>query len=364
MANEGLTARDLRNTILFGALVFLAIKFVPYVVSLIIILGVSIILTIVLDPIVSSLQKRKIPRQVSAACLALLVIALVALTLFLVIPPASRQVIELGKQLPDMARTATHWLQTRLGPESTLGRYLPQDIKIDVATVRPLFGQILGGASIITAGAAQAVVSGFLVFVITIHLLSGYSKLVDGILRGLSADNQKKAMATGSKTCRQLRAWANGILIDMSFMFVVTWLLLAAIGIKQAFLFGIIVGLFAVVPVIGPILSAAPPVIVALLSDPIKALYVVLVFLGIQQVEGNVLMPLIMSRQLALHPVTVIISVVVMGGLFGIVGIALATPAVVVAGAVYEEFYLNSSNKSVVTVQPTKKPRRAKEEEA
>ncbi len=362
MSNGGLTARDLRNTVLFAALVFLAIRFVPYLVTLIIILALSIILTIMLDPIVSYFHKHKVPRQVSAAFLALLVIALAALVLFLVIPPASRQVMELGKQIPDLARTATNWLQTKLGPHSAVGRYLPQDFEIDFATLRPVLGHILGGASVITAGAAQALASLFLVFVITIHLLSGHSTLVEGVLRGLSPDNRQRAKLVGSKLCRQLRAWANGVLIDLTFMFLVTWALLAAIGIKQAFLFGIIVGLFSIVPVIGPILSAAPPIIVALLSDPIQALYVVAIFIGVAQIESSVLLPLIMSRKLSMHPVTVIVSVVVMGGLFGIVGIALATPAVVLAGTVYEEFYLKSAERSGVPERSSNKVRQAKEE--
>ena len=110
--------------------------------------------------------------------------------------------------------------------------------------------------------------------------------------------------------------------------------------VKQAFLFGVIAGLLEIVPVIGPLVAAVPPVIVALLQNPIMAIWVVIVFTGIQQAEGHLIIPLVMSKQLSLHPVTVIFSVLVMGGLFGIIGIFLASPAAFTAGIIYEEILL------------------------
>ncbi len=120
-----------------------------------------------------------------------------------------------------------------------------------------------------------------------------------------------------------------------------TWLALFLLGIKQAFLFGVIAGLLEIVPIIGPMSGGVLPTVVALAMSPVLALWVVGAFIVIQQIENHVLIPMVMSRQVRLHPVTVIFWVFVMGGLYGLIGVFLATPAGVTAGVLYEEFYLH-----------------------
>jgi predicted PurR-regulated permease PerM len=334
MQETGLTGRDLRNAILFGALVYLAIRFTSQIADILLILSVSGLITVALSPIATRLQRHRVPRGVSAGLLALAVLGLLALAGYLIVPRAADQLGQLAKQAPGYAQEAYRWIQ-KVG----FDKYLPK--KIDTSSLKQIAEPLITGASRATASAAGAIAGSFLVFVITIYLLGNPTPITEGFLHILKPSFRGPAKEAGERLAVQIRAWAIGVLIGMFFIFAVTWIALSIIGMEQAFLFAVIAGLLEAVPVIGPVLSAAPPTLVALLSiHPITALWVIIAFVVIQQLEGHVLIPIVMSRQLSLHPVTVIFAVLVMGALFGIVGIFLAAPAAVAAGIILDEFYL------------------------
>ncbi len=337
MSTSGLTGRDLRLAILFAALVYLAIRFINHIADILLIFSVSALIAIALNPAAGWLQKHKIPRTASAGLLALLVLALPVLVGYLVIPRAAAQVSDLASQAPEYVSKAQDWLQQR-----GFDKYLPEQIQTsDLGGISGISRQVIRGATRVTTSVVGALAAAFLAFMTTIYLIANPKPIADGLLRAVAPEHRKRAQAAGEDLAVQIRAWAIGILIGMFFIFLVTWIALSLIGVKQAFLFAVIAGLLEAVPVLGPVISAIPPIVVSLLSgNPVTALWVALAFLAIQQIEGNLLIPLIMSRQLSLHPVTVIFSVLVMGGLFGIVGIFLAAPAAVTAGIIWRDFYI------------------------
>jgi len=340
MQNKSLSGRDLRNAVLFAALVYLGIEFIAQIASVLLVFSVSAILVVALNPAVSWLQKRKIPRQVSAGVLALSVIGAAALVFLIVIPPAIDQLQDLYKQGPQFVESVKGKVELLTAKYPELENYIPKQIPVSKESAAAVSRVLLGGASAITTSAVASLTAAFLIFIVTIYALANPDQLTGGFLRMLSPENRRKAEAAGARIGTQIRAWAIGILIGMVFIFLFTWIGLLIIGVKQAFLFAVIAGLLEAVPILGPILSAVPPTVVSLIGNPIQALWVVLVFVVIQQIEGNVLIPIIMSKQLSLHPVTIIFAVVVMGGLFGIVGVFLAAPASAITGILIDEFYL------------------------
>lgn len=340
MSMQCLTGRDLRNAILFAAVVYLGIRFISQIVDILLIFSITLIFVITLDPAVSWLEKKRIPRTVSAGVLAFSIILGLVLMLYFIIPPVERQIIELGKQAPDYFTKAQTWIARYSERHPSLANYIPQDLNIDRQSLQGIFRSFLGGASKVTASVAGTIAAAVLIFITTIYTLANPKPLVDGFLNSVHPRNKKRLQEAGEKLCTQIRAWAAGTMLLMFSIFILTWIGLAILGIKQAFLFAVIAGLLEAIPIIGPVLAAVPPTIVALINNPISALWVILLFIGIQQLENNVLVPVIMSRQLSLHPVTVIFSVLVMGGLFGIIGVFLATPIAVAVGILYDELYL------------------------
>lgn len=335
-----LTGRDLRNAILFAALVYLGIRFISQIVDILLIFSITIILVLTLNPAVSWLEKHKIPRAVSAGVLAIGVIAGLVILLFLAIPPIEREIVDLGKQAPSYYAKTQAWVEGFSERHPTLASYLPSEFKLDRQSIQSILKSVLGGATKVTANIAGTIVAAALIFITTIYTLANPKPIIDGFLSAASPRYRTRLRSAGERISKQIRAWAMGTLLLMFAIFILTWIGLSLLGIKQAFLFAVIAGLLEAVPTIGPVLSAIPPIIVALISNPISALWVALLFIGIQQFENQVLVPMIMARQLSLHPVTIIFYVLVMGGLFGIIGIFLATPIAVTVGILYDEMYL------------------------
>jgi predicted PurR-regulated permease PerM len=109
-------------------------------------------------------------------------------------------------------------------------------------------------------------------------------------------------------------------------------------GDTYAVLFGAWVAVTELIPYLGPWLGAIPPVIYALVVDPVSAIWVALLFLGIHQIEGHVVVPNVMGSALRLHPLLVIFGLLAGGELYGLPGIFVALPFLAVVRAMWEFF--------------------------
>lgn len=107
---------------------------------------------------------------------------------------------------------------------------------------------------------------------------------------------------------------------------VLSFIGLTLLRIDFALLIGIVAGVFDIIPYFGPVIGALPAIIIALLESPLKAMYVIVLFIGIHQLESTVVSPKILGERVGLHPLTVIFAVLVGGQMGGIVGILLAVP--------------------------------------
>ncbi|MDB5810616.1 MAG: hypothetical protein JWN94_2738 [Betaproteobacteria bacterium] len=159
-----------------------------------------------------------------------------------------------------------------------------------------------------------------------------------------------------------LRRWVLGQLLLMLIIFVMTFVGLWLLGVPLPFALALIAGLLEFIPYLGPILSAVPAVLVALSDSPALAGYVILLYVGLQSVEGYVLQPLIQQRAVDLPPATVLLSQVILGILVGAVGIMLATPVaatmMVAIQMLYIEDVLGERNKTTAAQIPRGKSSR------
>jgi predicted PurR-regulated permease PerM len=123
-----------------------------------------------------------------------------------------------------------------------------------------------------------------------------------------------------------LRWWLVGRLISMTVIGVATGVGLALLGVPLAFLLGLIAALLSFIPNVGPILSAVPAVLLALVDGPRQALWVVLLYLGIQAVESWVLDPILDRKTVYLPPAVTVLTQLVLAIVAGLLGAALAAP--------------------------------------
>ena len=124
-----------------------------------------------------------------------------------------------------------------------------------------------------------------------------------------------------------LDSYIRGYLLVCVIVGALTGLAMFLLGIEFAFILGLFAGLTELIPYFGPLLGALPAVSLALIKSKWLALKVIIVFLIIQQLEGNIISPKILGDRVGLHPLAVILALLVAGKLFGLPGMLLAVPA-------------------------------------
>lgn len=141
-----------------------------------------------------------------------------------------------------------------------------------------------------------------------------------------------------------LRQWMLARLAAMVLIGVITGIALALLKIPAAAALGLVAGLLEFIPFVGPIASAVPAVGMALVVSPSKALYVVLLFVVLQQLEGNLITPLLMKNRLDVPPALTIIAVSLLGVVFGIIGMLVAEPLSAVTMVLVRRLYVDRMN--------------------
>jgi predicted PurR-regulated permease PerM len=139
---------------------------------------------------------------------------------------------------------------------------------------------------------------------------------------------------------RALRLWLRGQIISILLVGTLTWAGLALAGVPAAFALGTIAACLEVVPYIGPIVSAVPGLLLALALAPETALWALFVYVAVQQVEGNLIQPLVQKRVVRLPPAVTLFGMVAAGLLFGFLGVVFAAPGAVVAYVLLKRLYV------------------------
>ena len=137
-----------------------------------------------------------------------------------------------------------------------------------------------------------------------------------------------------------LKWWLIGQGVTMTVIAIATWIGLAIIGVRLAFILGVLAGLFNFIPNFGPLISMIPATLLALTDSPAKALAVVILFIVLQNLEGNLLTPMIQRRSVDLPPAIGIIAQILLGILVGAVGLMLAWPLAAVAVLAVKMMYV------------------------
>ncbi len=309
--------------------------------------GVAFFLAALLDRPISWLDKRGLSRGKSVVIIALLFLSLIGVGIAVAVPPLIDQATELSQNAPKTIAAA----QKRI--ETYTSRYPVIQEQIDNADLPQKatdYGQkFLPQVGRYSLNFLNGILSALIVFLITLYTVAEPRPLVRGALSLFPRKHRSTALRVIAGVTTSLQAWVRATALMMVVVGVMSGLGLWALGVKSPLLFGILAGIGEVIPTIGPIISAIPPFIVTLGDDPAKAMWVLVLFFVIQQIENNLLVPRIMATTLNLHSVSVMFFVIVMGSLIGPLGILLATPLCAILKVVYQEVYL--------------KPKRAKEKE-
>ncbi|MGV8907089.1 MAG: AI-2E family transporter [Acetobacterium sp.] len=307
-------------------------------------------------------KSRKYARGVRL--LAILIVYIITITLIILffyatIPSVINSLTDLINQTPEILTKIDELLGRSLAKGGAgqdivvslkatidgLQSLTPRDITNQIASyfgTNPESVKEIGGVALLfLKGTVGFIISFFIVFFTGLYLMLDKEKIIQEL--------DRFAKAVMNKTLYNGLHWAaitidgifykyfTGKILTSMLIGFIYYLGLLMIGVEYAPLFGLIVGVTNVIPYFGPIIGAIPGLAITLIDDPVKALWVGIWILVVQQFDGNVLAPNVLGKLVELNPFWVLVSVVVGGSLFGLVGMFVAIPMFAVIKVFFEE---------------------------
>lgn len=271
--------------------------------------------------------------------LALVVIAVILVVIFggsgwLMAPAISTQATEIADKIPEALDELQYWLEEVPAGQRLMGELAEVELAeiFRGAVLGPLGGALFGVAGAISHA----------VFVLFVGIYFAYDPRVykRGMVRMVPMHYRERAEEIIAVSVHQLAWWLIGRLLAMLGVAVMVTIGLWLLGIPLPIFLGLIAGLLSFVPILGPIVSAIPAALVALLVGPEFVLWTILVFIGAQAVESYVITPMVQHRFVSLPHAMTLIAEIFAGILFGVIGITVATPLAVLLMALINMIYV------------------------
>jgi predicted PurR-regulated permease PerM len=296
---------------------------------------------------VDRLARYKVPRGLGAAIVVITFLMILYSLGSIVAPTIAEQGRELRQRLPDAVERAEGWLNKRnpalmsslLGADSSQAP-APAESTANDSTAQTHVGpssalrdnigkKLVGSAHYLfpfLTSTFEMVAGLLLIVMMSLYIGADPDTYRNGLLHLFPKRKRARMGEVLTAMAAMLRKWLVTQLIAMVTIGVVSTIALLLLGVKAPFALGIIAALFEFVPTIGPVLSAVPAIAMGFLDSPEKALYVGLAYLAIQQLEGHLLIPMLMKGGMDLPPVLTIVTQGLMALLFGFLGLMIAVP--------------------------------------
>lgn len=314
-----------RSTILLFIIIFLFAYLLDY--------PVEIICSVGLPP-----NGWRIPRSIGALLVMAIVLLLILSFLWGIVPPFLEQSYELMRRFPEywgkiqqkvegmdiltdeggIPEPLRYVTRKAIDYASSLITYM---IEKTVKAIIAFFSQIIGL---------------FIIPIALYYILKDKGKLMDGCIRAMPPWMRDSCGDLLSDINRALKSYVRGQITLCLAVGLAVWLGLKAIGVDYAVALGVFSGITEAIPIIGPVIGAIPGIVLAFAKSPILALKALLLYIAIQVVENNWLVPRVMGNSLRIHPLVMMFIIAVMGEILGFVGMILAAPTAAVLRVFYE----------------------------
>lgn len=329
---------------------------------------IGFVLAYVLNPVVEALQRIRVRRSIGVALVYVALLQLfvfgsllfgqvvVELTRFVnLIPGAVRALGDrlgaLGgwveRLVAGLPPSVAAFLDERLGltPDGDLAAQAQDRVagllEAVVANLLELFeGFATGGPSMLVSGATSlvsATLQVFLIVLVSAYFLYDFPRFVRNFRAYVPTRWRPLADDLTQKADRAVGGYLRGQILVTILLGILIWVGLSLIGIPLATAISFLAAIFNLVPYLGPIVGTIPAVLLGFTVGPWAPLLAIVVFVVANQIEANVLGPMILSRSVDLHPVTVLLAILAGLGLFGIVGALLAVPLVALVKLILED---------------------------
>jgi predicted PurR-regulated permease PerM len=325
-----------RAVLLAAALLVLGLVFRQLVTLLLAVL-VTVIIAIPLAAAADKLEARGIPRQVGALAALLSGLLAVAAVIAILIPPFVDQTNEFVDKVPALFENLREQTSHVTGAEPNELGHRVQDF-FQRYTDDPT--RLIGPVTAIGINVAGVLGAFILILITSYYMAIRPRPLIDGVQRLWPPPRRAHVAHVMSRLREAWIGWMFGVGIDMLVQGVLVYVGLTLVGLDYAVFFAVLSSLLVFIPYFGAIAGGIPPLLLALTDSPGKAALVFAVYVLVQQIEGNLIIPLVMARTIRSHPALIAIGVVVVGQLFGFVGLFLAVPIISLIQIGVEEFWV------------------------
>ncbi|WP_399379748.1 MULTISPECIES: AI-2E family transporter [unclassified Thermosynechococcus] len=259
---------------------------------------------------------------------------------WMIIPPFLQEAQQLGVLIPKGLGRVEAWLDEmayllpRSGFDDTpvINRLITQ--------LEPFLEQIFNNFLALFSNTLAVLLNTLLVLVLTVMLVIDPQSYRRGFIRLFPAFYRSRIDTILTESEQALLAWLAGTGLNMLVIGVVSGIALALLGVRLVLANAFLAGLLEAIPNIGPALSVIPPMIIAFIDNPWRAVAVLIAYIVIQQLEQYLLVPVVMAKQVALLPAVTLVSQIIFAIFFGFLGLLLALPLVIVGQIWFTEIVL------------------------
>ena len=335
--SKSVSARFIQHALVVVAIVtavVLVMAFLWNAVNMLLLVFAGVLLAVLLRALTGfAAEHTPLSSGWALAAVALALLVLLGLAGWLLLPIVSGQFGQLVEQLPRAVARLRERIESYRWGRLVLTRAPAPGT---LAGSGSLFSRVTGTFSV----ALDVVVDIVVILFVGLYLAADPRLYTHGLVRLVPIAARPRAREVQQALGATLRWWLLGQIFSMAVIGVLTTLGLWLIGVPLAVVLGILAGLLEFIPTFGPFMAAVPAVLLALVASPMQALYVMLLYIAIQAIESYVLLPLVQQRTVNLPPVITITAVVLLGTMFGFLGLLLATPLAAAALVLVKMLYV------------------------
>ena len=337
MSGESTTTHVAYRAVLLAAGLLLFGLLFRQLLTLLLAVLVTVIISIPLADAATKLERRGVPRAAGALLSLLGAIAVVAGIVALLIPPFVEQTQDFVDDVPSItADLEGYYADLTEQDPGQVGDRVEEFAQRWTDDPERLIGPITS----IGLNVAGIVAALLLILITAYYMAVRPDPLVNALVSLAPPSRRDHVRHWAERLRRAWIGWMQGVGVDMIVTGVLVFIALTLIGLEFAIFFAVLSALLVVVPYFGAIAGAIPPVLLALTDSPGKALLVLAAYVAVQQIEGNVIIPLVFAQTVRLHPAVIAIGVVVVGQLFGVAGLFVAVPILSLLVITVDEFWV------------------------
>jgi putative permease len=325
------------QVVILALLLIVGFTIVIFLGNMLLPLLVSVVIAYLLEGPVSKLEQRGVKRALASIVVFGVFFSIVTISLLVLIPLLSEQITQFIGEMPKMISRIQQALITL--PEQHPGLVTPAQINEVMASIGAELGalgqQFLSMSLASLQGMLTWAVYLILITLMVFFFMKDKSKILRWMMRYMPRDRDLVGQVWVEMD-QQIGNYIRGKIVEILIIGGVSWVVFMAMGLNYAALLGLLVGLSVLVPFVGATVVTVPVALVAFFQWgwTSEFFYLILAYTIIQALDGNVLVPLIFSEAVNLHPVAIIIAIIVFGGMWGFWGVFFAIPLATLVMAV------------------------------